>query len=266
MPKDIHVVIQEDDLYARDFITMLLMRDWRTRVVAEISDEKELYAVLMSRKAVKIDLILIDTEVLYQPNWLKRAVKIVRAIIPDCLILCTGTEPHPVTLKQILALKCVGYIMKGEIRYGLAAAIEQAVKGKWVITPNVERVAIENNIALPDSKLVIQGHDGLESLTPREKEIAKLAIIFNLSQSDLHDELVIRKDTVGTNVFKAYQKIGLHEIINGAALPEDLAYSKLITTRFEEARQLGLARKKKHVPNMPTLAFHLLTLLERGVG
>ena len=33
MLRDIHVILIEDDLYARDYMAILLRRDWRTRVV-----------------------------------------------------------------------------------------------------------------------------------------------------------------------------------------------------------------------------------------
>ena len=38
MAKDIQVLIIEDDPYARDLMTLLLTRDWRTHVIGEIAD------------------------------------------------------------------------------------------------------------------------------------------------------------------------------------------------------------------------------------
>jgi hypothetical protein len=37
MQKELNVIIVEDDPYARDFMSMLLRRDWRTQVVGEFS-------------------------------------------------------------------------------------------------------------------------------------------------------------------------------------------------------------------------------------
>jgi hypothetical protein len=42
MSKGTNVLILEDDLYACDFMAMLLIRDWRTRVVASIGTLEEL--------------------------------------------------------------------------------------------------------------------------------------------------------------------------------------------------------------------------------
>jgi len=43
MAKDIQVLIIEDDPYARDLMTLLLTRDWRTHVVGEIQGQHELH-------------------------------------------------------------------------------------------------------------------------------------------------------------------------------------------------------------------------------
>ena len=41
MAKDIQVLIIEDDPYARDLMTLLLTRDWRTHVIGEIANQHE---------------------------------------------------------------------------------------------------------------------------------------------------------------------------------------------------------------------------------
>jgi len=38
MHKDIPVLLNENDPYARDLMALLLTRDWRTRVVVDLSD------------------------------------------------------------------------------------------------------------------------------------------------------------------------------------------------------------------------------------
>ena len=38
MPKDLYVLLIEDDPFARDLMSMLMSRDWRTRVIGELVD------------------------------------------------------------------------------------------------------------------------------------------------------------------------------------------------------------------------------------
>lgn len=254
-----HVVIMEDDLYSRDFMSMLLMRDWRTRVIADVSNEKELRTLLETRKE-KIDLILLDTEAPHHRDWLLNTAKLIKHSDQNCLILCTGTIPHVSLLKEIVSLGCHGYVMKKEVRYGLAAAVRYTVAGKWVTTPSVRQIAHKSGFRLPDETMVLESYVNLDSLTPREREMAKLAILFNLSQHDLHDELLISEGQVARHVHSAYKKMGLHDILDSESLPEDFFESELVISQFKSGQEQR--KKRNRVENMSTFGFHLLTLVE----
>jgi len=253
------VVVMEDDLYARNFMMMLLMRDWRTTVVADVSNEKELLDVL-NNPVEKIDVILLDTEAPHHMDWLINATKLVKSSRHNCFILCTGTKPHSTTLKNILTLQCHGYVIKDEISYGLAAAVQYVAMGRWVITPSVKSIAAEYRIELPHEKMVIINHVGLDFLTQREKQILELSILFNLSQRDVSDETGISRNQVGKYVRRAYVKMGLDDFLVRENLPEGIFESILVLHRFKKAQIHHL--NKQRVPNKATLAFHLLTFIE----
>ena len=63
MLDEVWVLVVEDDPYARDLMVMMLTRDWRTRVVAETTDEQSVATVLQD-STKRVDIILLDTEVL----------------------------------------------------------------------------------------------------------------------------------------------------------------------------------------------------------
>ena len=46
MYQEIRVAIVEDDPYARDLMAMLMWRDWRTRVVAEVAHPEDIRHIL----------------------------------------------------------------------------------------------------------------------------------------------------------------------------------------------------------------------------
>jgi len=52
MQKELNVIIVEDDPYARDFMSMLLRRDWRTRVVGEFISLSEKEIVVKTIKSL----------------------------------------------------------------------------------------------------------------------------------------------------------------------------------------------------------------------
>lgn len=261
MSNGTNVLILEDDLYACDFMAMLLIRDWRTRVVASIGSVAEL-SEMLNRPDKKVDLVLIDTEVPEHSDWLLTAVDLIKSSKqPTCAILCTGTKPHRQTLDQVIRLNCGGYVMKGEIGYGLAAAARQAARGRWVITAGVERLALEQQISLPSHRVVLKSRVDLGPLTPREKEFAKLSILFQLSQRDLEDELIITKNHVAKCIQIFYDKIALRNILEADYPLEELFESERVKQLFREAQQRnGL---KKRVRNLATLAFHLLTVVDK---
>jgi hypothetical protein len=65
---------------------------------------------------------------------------------------------------------------------------------------------------------------------------------------------------IGRYVSKAYEKMGLHDILNEDIQPEELFESERVIRLLREAQERSLT--KKRVYNMSTLAFHLLTMVE----
>ena len=59
MYQEIRVAIVEDDPYARDLMALLLWRDWRTRVVAEVAHPREVRPILEEERP---DLILLGAD------------------------------------------------------------------------------------------------------------------------------------------------------------------------------------------------------------
>jgi len=90
MQKELNVIIVEDDPYARDFMSMLLRRDWRTRVVGEFSSLSgmELKQALRSPSA-HVDILLLDTEVANDESWPAKVVQMTRVLPRPPLIVFT---------------------------------------------------------------------------------------------------------------------------------------------------------------------------------
>jgi DNA-binding NarL/FixJ family response regulator len=99
MQKELNVIIVEDDPYARDFMSMLLRRDWRTRVVGEFSSLSgmELKQALHSAPpSAHVDILLLDTEVANDENWPAKVVQMTRVLPRPTLIVftCISLEPR----------------------------------------------------------------------------------------------------------------------------------------------------------------------------
>jgi DNA-binding NarL/FixJ family response regulator len=260
MPKDIHVLLIEDDLYARDLMSLLLTRDWRTRVVGEVGTEDDVHTILQ-KPAQHIDAIILDTEVPDDPEWPFRIAALTEQMEHTPTLICTATKANPAVLRRLLNLNCRAYLLKREVRYSLACAITEATKNeKWVITPNVYRMALRQRIRLPLGYTVLDGTRPVTELTPREAEVARLAILFNVAHRDLSDELLIRADQVSKYVSNTYTKLGLDDILNGEIQPEVFFQDKVVLAHFRKILSRVEGRSHRKTSDMATLAFHLLTV------
>ena len=264
MQKELNVVIVEDDPYARDFMSMLLRRDWRTRVVGEFSSLSgmELKQALRSPSA-HVDILLLDTEVANDENWPARVVQMTRLLPRPPLIVFTCTSPEPHILERILDAKGGGYIAKNEILYALATAIAAAAKGQFVITPGVLIVA--GRLELPRQTLIMDGTMPVANFTSREKDLTRLGLLFNLAQRDIADDLIISTDFVAEVMGQIYDKLGVREMLDGERGLETFFQDEKLQERCQEILEQYASngtRAGRKAPGMSTLAFHLLTVPE----
>src|ERR1043166_8822914 len=168
MQKELNVIIVEDDPYARDFMSMLLRRDWRTRVVGEFSSLSGM-ELKQALHVSHVDILVLDTEVANDENWPAKVVQMTRVLPRPPLIVFTCTSPEPHILERILAAKGGGYLAKSEILYALATAITATAKGQFVITPGVLIVA--GRVELPEHTLIMDGTMPVANFTSREKDL-----------------------------------------------------------------------------------------------
>ena len=263
MPDNVWVLIVEHDLYARDMMSMLLTRDWRTRVTAEAGKQLEM-AQAIEDPVNRIDLILLDAEIPGDPLWphdLVTSRKGRRAAEPA--VLCMGTRPNLATIRQVIQRGYDGYIVEREIQYGLAEAVVQAAEGKkWVATPDVRELMHRNGLRLPANNVILDGSRPVAKLTPVEHKVARLALLYSQTQREVADELQYKnKGQVGEIVSRIYDKLGLDEILSGEDDPARYFGQRPVLNLFRKAQERW-RENPRSVRNKPTLAFHLLTIPE----
>ena len=261
MKRDIRVMLVEDDLYARDLMSLLLRRDWRTQVVAETGDLGAIPGLLAK---TRVDVALLDSEYPTDPQWSSRIGKAMLDMKQLPVVIVTGTQPDAQTLDSLKAPIFSGYLLKSEIAYSLAWAVTLAVDGAWVITPRVEALADSVGFTFPRKPVVLDGRTTVTGLTAREAEIARLAILFNLPRRDLADELTKSPATIFESVSQVYQKLGLWDILDGEVDPASyFAGHDLVLRHFKESLvDIWPETKGRKGRDKDTLAFHLLTIPE----
>lgn len=259
MRRDIRVLIVEEDPFAINWMALLLARDWRTQVISETGDISE--AIKQIKKSPeRIDLILLDADFVNPQIILKIQGSLKNH--KETKILVVGNLPMPDVWKQVSEKpRMVGYILKSEIKYSLAWAVDFATDDQWVITPGVQNISDFEETITPGNILVLDGRHPINNLTNHEAEVARMALIFSMERRELSDELGVSDDWGYGLVSALYKKLGLEEVLSGEVEqtsylgnhPAVLERMKFITKELQHS---------KKARDMETLAFHLLTMPE----
>ena len=212
MAKVIHIAIVEDDPFARNWMTLLAARDWRTRVVVEADRPMKLTAAL-NKRASLIDLILMDTDIPGDADWLSKIQEVLKPLKRKPRVLCTGVNPDERVLEQLNAPFFTGYLIKEQISYSLAWAIALAMQGNWIITDGIQALASSIGYSLPQPCFVLDGRNTTQHLTRRQAEAARLAFLFSMERRELADELGIVEDWGFGLVSAVYEKLGVRDIL-----------------------------------------------------
>jgi DNA-binding NarL/FixJ family response regulator len=257
MSRDILVTVIGDDVFARDWMSLLLVRDWRTRVVSEITSKDDFNAFKQDG-IQKVDFLLVDLDSIVDQPALINHILEDDAILEPAKLLLVGSICNPKAFKSIPQNLFAGYLLKDEISSSLAWAITFAAEGSTVFTPSTLDLAYTLNYPVPKNKLILKSRN-IPGLTDRQTDIAKLAIIFSIGRRDLADELKISDQWSYGMVSELYTKLGLSEVFDGSVdAYRYMEKDKVIKAHIKEILEdLGTSKKARDVE---TLAFHLLTM------
>lgn len=260
MIKDILVTILEDDVFSRNWMALLMVRDWRTRMVGEFSTSVELWEFLGNAHQA-FDVLILDVDLFGEAFTISDICSELTEQKSDAKILLTGIRPEAHIIQQMDDPRVCGYVLKHEVGYSLSWVITFAYDVHWVFTPGTLALAIDMNKPLPENKLILDGRQHLPGFTEHEAEVARFAFIFSLGRRDLADELKISEQWSYGLVSELYEKMGLSDIISGEVdLFSYIGESEIIRSHFEEImEQLGSSKKAR---DLETLAYHLITMPE----
>lgn len=254
--KTVRVLVAEDDPYARDLMVMMLTRDWRIRVTAEVESEEAVKAILQDFTK-RVDVILLDTELPHQEEWNMPVMMNRQEKTPP--VLFTGTRFNSQILAYAIQPPCCGYILKQEVQYGLAEAVWRAAQEQWIMTPTIRREARAARLTLPARSVVVDGAVLAARFSLREREIARLSLLFGMSRREIADELQYQNPgEVGNLVSRIYRKLDLPQLIDGEVNPELYFQEGKILEQFKKAQEQ--AKNGRAVRDRATLAYHLITL------
>jgi len=268
MTKEAQVLLVEDDIYARNWMELLLRRDWRTRVVGEVSNPVKLNSTIKDLKKhnERVDLVIIDTDIPYNPNWLPEVLRSLEINSPESRVLFTGVEPDLQIANLRTHANFAGYVLKDEICNSIAWAVSMASEPCIIVTPGVRNLFNKVNV-LPPGSLILDGRKpiALERLNNLEKKRSQMAFIFSMERHEFADEAGISEDYSYIVVSSLFEKIGLNDMLEdtleeGAVLDHYFSNYPVVMTHLKTTLEHLEETKSKKAKDKETLAFHLLTL------
>lgn len=263
------VLIIDEDVFAAEAMLLLLARDARTRVVGQVTP-----AGLPGWKG-EADLVILGSA---GPVWdaaLLATAESLAGLSPRPCFICTCTRLDNHMLSHLARQPhFAGCLLKAEVGYGLVSAVCLAAGGYCVLTPGL-RDQLDRTL-FPRRTLLIgpNRYQGLHrGYSHNALEVLKLALLHNLSQYEISNELVLAESYIAQVISQGYNDLGIPDLVNGEVTLEELFSdqfldNQLLIHQFGELTHnlLGMLERRSQglrsprFRNMGTLAYHLLTI------
>ena len=181
MADEISVLIVDDHEVVREGLRLSLLRSPQIRVVGEAPDGETAIALAGRRRP---DVIIMDLRMPGMDGI--EATEEILKTSPDTAVIVFTAYSERALLSRSLESGAKGYILKEAPHETLLRAIEKVAGGETFVDP-----ALMPNL--------IQGRDGGDSLTQREREILQL-LADGMSNADVAQQLFISQETVKSHV------------------------------------------------------------------
>jgi hypothetical protein len=263
MFKMIHTAVIEANFYARNAISLLLARDWRTRVVFEAGSLtpllSRLEAVAKNRRGtppLSLNAILVNEQLL-QTNQVTALRHLLAETGQKPVLLAIGREFSPNLARSLAQADFTGLLVDEEISYSLGWALALAQAGQRVITPGVQADLTE----AIGGCLLLDGRNPVISLSAEDQELARLAVIFSMERRDMADEAGISTDWSYGKASEFYERSGINAVLDGSVPLADFANGNAtVLSHLEAIRASALSPVTSKRQGLEKLAFHLITL------
>ena len=205
-----NVLIADDDDLMRAGLAELLANDPDIAVVGGAATGRE--AVEQARRLLP-DVVLMDVRMPDLDGV--AATRELARVAPAVRVLILTTFEQDDYVFGSLRAGASGFLVKRTRPEDLIAAVHTVAAGEALLSPSVTRRVIDRAARQPEPELA--GRDGLDDLTPREREVFAL-IARGLSNREIAVELTVEESTIRTHVKRILMKLGLRDRIHAVIL------------------------------------------------
>jgi DNA-binding NarL/FixJ family response regulator len=190
----LRIVLADDHRLVRLGFRRLLDDEPDMEVVAEASNGAEAIALAESFRP---DVAVLDMA-MPEVDGVQAIHEIVRRT-PETKILVLSMYDEPRYVRNALQAGAHGYLLKNALDVGLAEGVRAVAAGKRYLSPSLEKIAKESELAA----------DPLERLTNRERQILQL-IVQAHSNKEIAQILDISVNTVNVHRTNLMKTLNLH--------------------------------------------------------
>ncbi|HVZ57138.1 MAG TPA: response regulator transcription factor [Chitinophagaceae bacterium] len=192
----IRILIADDHAIVRKGIKQLLLEEYPSAVIEEVSDTESLVAKTLNEGW---DVVICD---LYMPGRSGfDALKQIKQNFPQLPVLIMSMYPEDQYALRVLKAGASGYLGKDTIHEDLVRAIQTVLAGRKFITPVVAE-------KLADAFKDDSGQQPHERLSDREFDVFKL-LASGKSVSEIAEQLILSVTTVSTYRSRIMDKMAM---------------------------------------------------------
>jgi DNA-binding NarL/FixJ family response regulator len=204
-PVAVRVLVVDDDALMRAGLRGVLSSDDAIAVVGEAGDGR---AAIERVAALEPDVVLMDVR-MPGLDGIAATREVLAAAPGDVRVLILTTFEQDDYVFGALRAGASGFLLKRARPEELIAAVHAVAAGDSLLSPSVTRTVIDRLARIPPGAEPGDA-DGLDELTPREREVLDL-LARGLSNAEIAAALVIEESTAKTHVKRVLTKLRLRD-------------------------------------------------------
>lgn len=255
--KPIRTIVISEDPFSSATINLLLAKDWRTQVILTeksitdlINNKHRISAVDILVADIQKDLRNVEKTLIQDSHHIWSKAKKVLLLTDDLIRLS----------KDALSLWSGGILLKREIGFCFAWALEYINKHFWVMTPTIDELLSKQSIQPPNNSLKLSNQNFLLPLSKRQKEAAILNIILGLDHQTLANTMGITRGSSYGLISSIYEKLEISDLLQGKSdIFDYIPTSSDIKQNVDKICLTVMNKGSTQINQKNGLVFHIVT-------
>lgn len=200
---NIRLIIADDHEMMREGLKSLIDNEEEMEVVGEAENGAQIVSLA---KKLRPHVVVMDVA-MPDLNGIEATRKIVDAN-PNTKVVALSGHANKEFVREMLTVGASAYVLKNRAYEELVRAIDEAMKGKKYLSPDIARGVVDDYVELSSS---ISDNPAFIVLTEREREVLQ-QLAEGKTTKEMADRLSVSVKTVETHRRNIMEKLNLHSV------------------------------------------------------